>query len=95
MTQRFAVLDEGKKPKIYKVPVNQTARLINEIPGRRVQVFDTLNDARKAALALVERAKANARPGISTFSTQPNPEEEELVRVLSELTDDRVERYPF
>ena len=95
MTQRFAVLDEGSKPRIYKVPVNQTARLINEIPGRRVEVFETLNDARKAALALLELAKVNAKPGISMFSIQPNPEEEELVRSLSELTDDRVERYPF
>ena len=95
MIQRFAVLDEGSKPRIYKVAVNQTARLINEIPGRRVEVFETLNDARKAALALLERAKANARPGIAMFSIQSNPEEEALVRSLSELTDDRVERYPF
>ena len=95
MTLRFAVLNEGKKPRIYKVPVNQTARLINEIPGRRVEVFETFDDAKKAALALVELARANEKPGISMFSIQPNPEEEELVRSLSKLTDDRVERYPF
>ena len=38
---------EGAKPKIYKLPVNQTARLINEIPGKKVEVFETLNDAKE------------------------------------------------
>jgi hypothetical protein len=95
MDQRFAVLAEGVKPKIYKLPVNQTARLINQIPGRKVEVFETLNDAREAALALVERAKENVKPSISMYSTQPNPEDEELLKTLSELTEDRVERYYF
>ncbi len=43
MEQRFALLAEGAKLKIYKLPVNQTARLINAIPGRKVGVFETLN----------------------------------------------------
>ncbi len=95
MEQRFAVFAEGPKPNIYKVLINQTARLINEIPSRKVEVFETLNDAKEAALAIVERAKADAKPSIGIFSTQPKPEEIELRRVLSELTEDRVERYPF
>ena len=95
MEQRFVVLVEGSKPKIYKIPVNQTARLINGIPGRKVEVFETLNDAREAALALVERAKANAKPGIAMFSILPDPEIAELLKTLSELTEDRVERYYF
>ncbi len=95
MEQRFVVLAEGAKPKIYKLPVNQTARLINGIPGRKVEVFETLNDAREAALALVERGKANAEPSIAMFSIRPNSENEELVKTLSELTEDRVERYYF
>ena len=60
MEQRFVVLAEGAKPKICRPPVNQTAHLINEIPGRKVVVFETLNDAREAALAL--------RSLVSTFS---------------------------
>ena len=95
MEQRFVVLAEGFKPKIYKFPVSQTARLINGIPGGKVEVFETLNDAREAALALVERAKANAKPSIAMFSIHPNPENEELLKTLSELTEDRVERYYF
>ena len=95
MNQRYALLAEGSRLVIYKVAANQTARLINEIPGRKVKLFDTLNDAREAVLALVERAKENAKPSISMYSTQPNPEDEELLRTLSELTEDRVESYRF
>jgi hypothetical protein len=95
MNQRFAVLAEGATPKIYKLPINQTARLINEVPGRKVEVFETLNGAREAALTLVESAKANARPGISILSNGPDSDYEELLKTLSELTEGRVERYYF
>ena len=46
MEQRFAVFAKGTKPKIYRFPANHTARLINEIPGRKVEVFESLNDAK-------------------------------------------------
>ena len=95
MKQRFAVFTEGRKPKIYKFPTKQTARLINEIPGRKVEVFETLSGAREAALAFIKLAKENAKPRITMFATQPNPEDEELLKTLSELTEDRVERYHF
>ena len=92
MEQRFVVLDEGTRLRIYKVPINQTARLTNEIPGRKVEVFETLNDARETALALVERAEASAKPSIAVFSM---PATSQLRKALSELTEDRVERYCF
>ena len=95
MEQHFAVFADGPKPKIYRFPANQTARIVNEILGRKVEVFETLNDARKAALAPVERAKANAKSGIAKFSVRPDPDNEELLQTLSELTEDRVESYPF
>ena len=79
MEQRFAVIAEGATPKVYKLSINQTARLIDEVPGRKVEVFETLNDAREAALTLVESAKANARPGISILSNGPDSENEELL----------------
>ncbi len=93
MEQCFAVLAEGVRPKIYKLPVNQTARLINESPGRKVEVFETLIDAMEAALAIVDRAKARAKPGIAMFSNPAISQNEDLIRGLSELTEDRVERY--
>jgi hypothetical protein len=43
MKQRFTVFSEWRKPKIYKFPTNQTARLINEVPGRKVEIFETLS----------------------------------------------------
>ena len=95
MEQRFAVLDERAKPRVYKVPIHQTARLINEFPFRNVEIFETLNDAREAALALVERVEASAKPSIAMFSKPATPQNEELRKALSELTEDRVERYYF
>ncbi len=95
MEHRFAVLNEGSRPKVFKVLFNQTARLVNEFPDRKVEIFETLNDARNVALALVGRAEANAKPKFAMFAVQPNPEDQELRRMLSELTEDRVERYNF
>ena len=95
MEQRFAVLDEGVKPRVYKVPIYQVARLINEFPFQKVEIFETLNDAREAALTLVERAEASAKPSIAMFSKPATSQNEELRRALSELTEDRVERYYF
>ena len=95
MEQRFAVLVEEAKPRIYKLLVNQTARLINETPGRKVEVFETFDSARRAALALVAHAKAQSKPSTAFFATKPAPEEEELLKTLTELTEDRVERYKF
>ncbi len=95
MEQRFAVLDEGAKPRVYKVPIHQTARLINEFPFRNVEIFETLNDAREAALALVERVEASAKPSIAMFSKPATSQNEDLRKALSELTEDRVERYYF
>ena len=52
MEQRFAIFDEGARSRIYKVPICQTARLINEFPFRKMEIFETLNDAKEAALAI-------------------------------------------
>ena len=95
MKQRFALLDEGAKPKIYKVPVNQTARLVNEVPFRKVEIFVSLNEAKEAAVASASRAQANGKSKISMFATRPTAEDEELLKTLSELTEDRVETYHF
>ena len=95
MEQRFAIIAEGATPKIYKLLLNQTARLINQIPGRKVETFETLNDARAAALALVSHAEASAKPGIVMFSEPGTSQNEKMQKALSELTEDRVEWYRF
>ena len=86
MEQHFALFNDGHTPKIYKFPVNQTARLINEFPGRKVEVFETLDSARKAALAIIMSA-LNA--------SKPAPEDKGLLKRLSELTEDHIEKYLF
>ena len=95
MEQRFAVLAEGKKPKIYKVPFNKTARFINEFPFRHVEIFETLNDAKKAVLAIAGSAQPNDSSKISNYETRPPPQNEELLKTLSQLPEDRVETYYF
>ncbi len=84
MEQRFAVLAEGEKPKIYKVPINKTARIINEFPFQNVEIFENLNDAKVAAWAIAE-----------SWQILPTPQNEELRNSLSQLTEDRVEAYFF
>ncbi len=86
MEQRFALFNDGHTPKIYKLPVNQTARLINEFPGRKVEVFETLDSAREAALVIIMSA-LNA--------SKPPPEDKGLLKTLLELSEDRVEKYLF
>ena len=78
MEQRFVVLNGGFEPRIYKARLNQTARLFNEFPNRKPVVYENLKDAKKAALATIN---------------QLAPQNGELRKTISELTDDRVETY--
>ncbi len=82
MKQRFAVLAEGEQPKIYKVPLNKTARVINEYPFQQVEVFETLSAAKLAAWTLAE-----------SFEMRLQSQNEELRSTLSQLTEERVETY--
>ncbi len=93
MEQRFVVFDDGSGPKIYKIPVHRTARLVNEFPNRKVQVFETLNAAKEVALAIVDHAETNAKPSFTSFAPAPTARNEESRMALSELTEDRVETY--
>ncbi len=93
MEQRFVVFDDGSGPKIYKIPVHRTARLVNEFPDRKVQVFETLNAAKEAALAIVGRVETNAKPSFTSFAPAPTVRNDESRKALSELTEDRVETY--
>ena len=93
MEYRYVMFETGSEPEIYKVPLNRTARLVNEYPDRKLEVFETLKDATAAALAYIERAEASSRSGSSLFSTGPSPEIEALRSKLSGLTEDRVETF--
>ncbi len=53
MEQRFVVFDGGSELRIYKAPLNQTARLINEFPNRKPTAYENRKDAKEAALAII------------------------------------------
>ena len=55
MEQRFVVFDGGSELRIYKAPLNKTARLINEFPNRKPVVYENLKDAKDAALAIINQ----------------------------------------
>ncbi len=93
MEHRFVMFGSGSQPLIYKVPLNRTARLVNEYPNRNVGVFATLKDAREAALAFIEQVEANSKSKVSLFSTEPSPDSAALRRRLWELTEDRVKTF--
>ncbi len=95
MEQRYVLIETGSEPKIYKVALILTARLINEYPDRKVTVFETLKQATMAALASIERAEAQSRSGSAPFPGEPRPGSEALRRRFWELTEDRVESFKF
>ena len=95
MEQRFVVFDDGSGPRIYRIPVNRTARLVNELRDRKVQVFETLNGAKEAALAIAGRAETDAKPSFTSFVPAPPAGNQESRKALSELTEERVETYYF
>ncbi len=95
MEYRYVMFETGSEPEIYKVPLNRTARLVNEYPDRKLEVFETLKDATAAALACIERAEASSRSRSSLFSTGPSPEIEALRSRFAGLTEDRVETFFF
>ncbi len=93
MEQRFVVFDDGSGPRIYTIPVHRTARLVNEFPDRRVEVFETSNAVKEAALAIVGRAETDAKPSITSFAPAPAARNEESRKALAALTEDRVKTY--
>ncbi len=84
MKQRFAVLINGEKPKIYRVPLNKSARIINGFPFQHVKFFENLNDAKAAACDIAESSEI-----------LPTSQIEKLRNTFSQLTEDRVETYFF
>ena len=93
MEYRFFIIFEGSDPKIYKVPVCQTARLINEFPRQKFTIYETLEDAKQAALMITNRAPAKPKRSTMLFPGQPASENEDLPTTSLKLTEDRVEMF--
>ncbi len=93
MEYRFFIIAKGSDPKIYKIPVCQTARLISEYTGQKFTIYETLHDAKQAALVIANGAPAKPNCSITQFPGQPESENEDLRTATLKLTEDRVERY--
>lgn len=93
MNTRFVVVDHGLDTGIYKIYAQQTARLLNEFGNEYIEIFDSLEDAKAAALAIVNRHGEAARQSQWQFSFRPDPRIETLKTAFSDLTEDRVETF--
>ncbi len=92
MDQRYVLFEEFVGPRIYKIPINQTARVINDYPDCKVEIFETLAAAKGAALTIVERAWQGPKRSLMDFTGRSKPQNVELRRTISELNEHTVKR---
>lgn len=90
MNTRFVVVDHGLNTSVYKICANQTARLNNEFGNEGLDVFDTFEDAKAAAILIFNRYDEESKQGPRRFSFQSDPQIDSLKSELSGLTEDRV-----
>ena len=93
MTTRFVVVDHGLDTGVYKIAAHQTARLLNEFGKENIEIFDTLEAAREAALLIICRYDETQNQSQWRFSFRANPQVESVKKEISELTADRVETF--
>ena len=93
MNWRFVVVDHGLKTSIYKILVNQTARLMNEFGRENIEIFDKLEDAKEVVLLIVKRYEEAAKQNHHQISYRPDPRIEMLRAEMSELTENRLETF--
>ncbi len=93
MGYRFFIIVRGSDPKIYKVPVCQTARLISEYPDQKIKIYETLQDAKRAALMIAKRAPPKPKCSITQLPGQLANENEDLRTKTLKLTENGVETF--
>ena len=92
MDQCYVLFEQRAGPRIFWIPFSQTARVINENPDRKVEIFETLAAAKDAALAVVDRAAPDPNRSLMDFTGRSNPPNVELRHAISELNENTVER---
>ena len=93
MRARFVIVDHGLDSGIYKIFAQQTARLLNEFGEENIEIFDSLEDAKGAAFAIVKRYADEAAQSQWQFSFRPDSRVENLGALLSDLSADRVQTF--
>ena len=93
MDKRYVVFNRGLATEIERINANLTARIRNEAAGENLAVFDSLEEAKKATLVIVERYAGQRRPGM--FSSAPKDSVRDRLSQLSALTEDDIDDYYF
>lgn len=93
MTTRFVVMDHGLETSVYKIHAHETARLKNEFGNEGLEVYDSFEAAKEAALLIVNRHDEASKQGHRRFSFQSDPQIDNLKSELSGLTEDRVQTF--
>lgn len=93
MAYRYVIFEEWLGPIIFKFPAHQTARLRNEYLDRNPQIFETLSDARVAALAMIDGEVQSITRRLGDFSGASVRSQTERRRELTALTEDKVELF--
>jgi hypothetical protein len=94
MDQRYVLIKELTGPRIFWVRLNETARLFNEDPSRKMEIFETLVAAKDAALAVIDRHMQDANRDIMDFSGRSERQKvelhQELRREISEMDENTI-----
>ncbi|HEX9770811.1 MAG TPA: hypothetical protein VGA50_16690 [Kiloniellales bacterium] len=93
MSTRFVVVDQGLNTGVYRIHTHQTARLLNEFGNENIEIFDSFEDAREAALLIIGRCDEAWKQSQWRFAFRSDPQIERLKREFSELTADGVETF--
>ncbi len=76
-----------------KICTHQTARLLNEFGKKNIEIFDSFEAAREAALLTICRYDEARNQSQWRFSFRSNPQVESVKKEISELTADRVKTF--
>jgi len=93
MTTRFVVVDHGLETSVYKIHAQETARLRNEFGNEGLEVYNSFEEAKEAALLIVNRHDEASKQNNRRFSFQSDPQIDNLKSELSGLTEDRVQTF--
>ena len=97
MEIRFLVWDRGLESALYKIPINQTARIQNELAlqGAKVQVFHSLEEAKAAATSIVDSIAVPKSTGFHSNSVAEAVRARHLKAKFEDATEDNLDLFDY
>ena len=95
MDKRYLVFDRGLGTEISRINTNLTARVRNETEGQRLEIYNSLDEAKAATTVIIERYSASLKPKPGLFSTAPKDKARDRLNQVNALTEDDIEDYIF